>query len=72
MLLAFPLQVALYLTELVDRAVREGNSISVIASASASIRWGHRLAGVEPPTGHPLERGVVEGTRRKMIPVQPK
>ena len=43
---AVPLQ-ALYLTELVERAVLEGHSASVIESASYSIRWGHRLAGME-------------------------
>ena len=42
---AVPFQVALYLTELVERAVLEGHSASVIESASYSIRWGHRLAG---------------------------
>lgn len=70
---AIPLQVALYLTELVDRAVHEGHSVSVTESAACSIRCGHRLAGVEPLTGHPLVRGVVEGARRKLAtPVQPK
>ena len=70
---AIPLQVALYLTELVNRAVCEGHSVSVIESASYSIRWGHRLAGMESSTGHPLVRGVVEGARRKLArPVQPK
>ena len=70
---AIPLQVALYLTELVNLAVREGHSVSVIESASYSIRWGHRLAGMESPTGHPLVRGVVERALRKLArPVQPK
>ena len=32
-----PLQVALYLTELVERAVLEGHSVSAIESASCSI-----------------------------------
>ena len=66
MLPAIPLQVALYLTELVNRAVREGHSVSVIESASYSIHWGHRLAGMKSPTSHPLVRGVVEGARRKL------
>lgn len=58
-LLAISLHVTLYLTEIVNRAVHEGHSFSVIDSAAYSIRWGHRLAGVEPPTGHPLViRGV--------------
>ena len=70
---AVPLQVALYLTELVERAVLEGLSVSVIESASYSIRWGHRLAGMDSPTIHPLVKGVVEGARRKLArPVQPK
>ena len=47
---AVPLQVALYLTELVERAVLEGHSPSAIESASCSIRWGHRLAGMDSPT----------------------
>ena len=72
---AVPLQVALYLTEPVHRAVLEGHSASVIESASYSIRWDHRLAGMDSPTIHPLVGGggVVEGARRKLArPVQPK
>jgi len=70
---AVPLQVALYLTELVERAVLEGHSASVVESASYSIRWGHHLAGMDSPTIHPLMKGVVEGARRKLArPVQPK
>ena len=38
---AVPLQVALYLTELVESAELEGHSASVIESVSYSIRWGH-------------------------------
>ena len=53
-LLAVPLQVALYLTELVERAVLEGHSASAIESASSSIRWGLRLAGMDSPTIYPL------------------
>jgi len=72
-LLVIPLQVALYLMELVNLAVREGYSVSVIESASYSIHWGHHLAWMESPTGHPLVRGVVEGARRKLArPVKPK
>ena len=56
---AISLQVALHLTEIVNRAVHEGHSVSVIESAAYCIRWGHYLAAVEPRTGHPL-------------PVQPK
>jgi len=45
----------------------------VIESASYSIRWGHRLAGMDSPTIHPLVKGVVEGARRRLArPVQPK
>ena len=70
---ALPLQVSLYLTELVQRAVREGLSVSVVESAAYSIRWGHPLAGMDPPTDHPLVKSVVEGARRKLArPVQPK
>ena len=71
---AVPLQVALYLTELVERAVLEGHSASLIESASYSIRWGHRLAGMDSPTVHPLVvKGVVEGARRRLArPVQPE
>ena len=58
MLRTLPLQVALYLTELVDR---DGHSVSVIESAPYGIRWGHRLSAVEPPTGNPLVRGGREG-----------
>ena len=64
---------ALYLTGLVESAVLEGHSASVIESASYSIRWGHRLAGMDSPTVHPLVKDVVEGARRKLArPVQPK
>ena len=61
------------LTDLIERALREGHSSSVIESASYSIRWGHRLAGMDSPTDHPLLKSVVEGARRKLArPVQPK
>ena len=70
---AVPLQVALYLTELVGHAVRNGHSVSVTESAAYSIQWGHRLAGLDSPTVHPLVKGVVEGARRKLArPVRPK
>ena len=70
---AVPLQVALYLTELVERAVLEGHPAFVIESASYSIRCGHSLTGMESPTIHPLVKGVVEGARRNLArPVQPK
>ena len=70
---ALPLQVSLYLTELVQRAVHEGLSVSVVEYAAYSIRWGHRLAGMESPTDHPLVKSVVEGAHRKLArPVQPK
>ena len=61
---AVPLQVALYLTELVERAVLEGHSVSAIESALCSIWCGHRLAGVVSPTIYPWMKGVVEGARR--------
>ena len=45
----------------------------MIESASYSIRWGHRLAGMDSPAIDPLVKGVVEGARRKLArPVQPK
>ena len=50
---AVPLQVALYQTELVERAVPVGHSASAIESASISIRWGHCLAGMGSPTIYP-------------------
>ena len=61
-----PLQVALYLTELVERAVLEGHFSYAIESASCSIRWGHRLAGMDSPTIYPLVKGVVEGAPRRL------
>ena len=64
---------SLKLTELVERAALEGHSASVVESASYSIRWGHRLAGLESPTIHLLVNDVVEGARRKLArPVRPK
>ena len=67
---AVPLQVALYLTELVERAVLEGHSASAIESASCSIRWGHRQAGMDSHTIYPLVKGVVEGARRSQAAVE--
>ena len=56
-----------------ERAVLQGLSASVTESASYSLRWGHRLAGMESPTIHPLVKGVIEGARRKLArPNQPK
>ena len=73
MLPAIPLQVALYLTGLVDRAIQQGHSVSVIESATYIIRWGHRLADFEPPKEHPLLMDVAESERRKVArPVQSK
>ena len=70
MLPAIPLQVALYLTGLVDRAIQQGHSVSVI---TYTIRWGHRLANFEPPKEHPLLMDVAESARRKVArPVQSK
>ena len=67
-----PLQVALYLAELLERVVLKGHSAYAIESASWSIRWGHRLAGMDSPTIYPLVKGVVEGARRRLArPVQP-
>ena len=50
---AVPLQVALYLTELMECAVLEGHSASAIESASNSIRWGLCLAGTDSPSIYP-------------------
>ena len=49
-----PLQVALYLVELMERAILEGHFASAIESTSCSIRWGHRLPGIDLPTIYPL------------------
>ena len=65
---AVPLQVALYQTELVERAVPVGHSASAIESASISIRWGHCLAGMGSPTIYPwraLSR-VLEGAKQPL------
>ena len=73
MLPAIPLQVALYLTGLVDRAFQQGHSVSVIESATYIIRWGHRLADFEPLKEYPLLMDVAESERRKVArPVQSK
>ena len=66
---AIPLQVALYSTELVQRAVNDGLSVSVIESdvyMVYSIRWGHRLVGTDSPTDHPLVWSVGQGARGKL------
>lgn len=70
---AIPIHVALYLSEITEKAVHNGHSISVINSAACSIRWGHRIAGEESPTDNPLVKSVVEAARRKLArPVNPK
>ena len=62
-LLAVPLQVTLYLTELMEFAVLEAHSASAMESTSCSIQWGHdRQAGTDSPTIYSLVKGVVEGT----------
>ena len=48
---AVPLQVALYLTEVTKEAVDHGHSVVVIEYTAYSIRWGHRMAGMESPSG---------------------
>lgn len=46
---------------------------SLIKYDLLSIQWGHRLAGSDSPTVHPLVTGVIEGTQRKLArPVQCK
>ena len=70
---AVPLQVALYLTELTKKTADHGHSVAVIESTAYSIRWGHRMAGVESPSDHPLVKSVIEGARRKLArPIRPK
>lgn len=70
---AIPLQIALYLTGLVDRAIQQGHFVSVIESSTNSIRRGHRLAGFDPTKEHPLVKDFVDSARRKLArPVQSK
>lgn len=70
---AIPFQVSLYLTELVKNATDHRHSVAVIEAAAYSIRWGHRLAGMDSPTDHSLVKSVIEGARRKLArPIKPK
>ena len=59
---AVPLQVTLYLTELMEFAVLEAHSTSAMESSSCSIQRSHRQAGMHSPTTYSLVKGVVEGT----------
>ena len=61
-LLAVPLQVTLYLTELMEFAVLEAHSASAMESTSCSVQRGHCQAGMDSPTIYSLLKGVVEGT----------
>ena len=68
---AFPLQVALYLAELVERAVLEGHSAYAIESASRSIRWGHCFAGLDSPTIYPFGEGRCRGRSKEARETRP-
>ena len=68
---AHPLQVALILTELCISATKKGTGISVLEAAVYLIGWAHQIAGLIPPSGHPLVKSCLEGARSKLArPVQ--
>ncbi|XP_068672923.1 uncharacterized protein [Montipora foliosa] len=71
---AKPLHIALFITDLCQEALRKGTGISSIEDLFYSIRWAHKLAGIECcPTDHPLVKSSVEGARRNLgRPVKPK
>ena len=61
-LLAVPLQVTLYLIELMEFAIREAHSASAMESTSCSVQRSHRQAGMDSPTIYSSVKGVVEGS----------
>ena len=71
---AKPLHISLFITELCHAALRKGTGISSIEGLFYSIRWAHKLAGIECcPTDHPLVQSSLEGARRKLgRPFKPK
>ena len=70
---AQPLHVALYLLELTEIAEQKSTGHSTIDSALFGIRWGHKMAGVESPTQHPMVIAAVEGAKRRLSrSIQPK
>ena len=71
---AKPLHIALFITDLCQTAIQKGTGISSIEGLLYSIRWAHKLAGVERcPTDHPLVKSSLEGARGKLgRPINPK
>ena len=63
---AKPLHVALYILELTNTALTNGNGSSAIDTAIYSIRWGHKIAGIPSPVDHPTVTAAAEGARRKL------
>ena len=71
---AKPLDIALFITDLCQEALRKGTEISSFKGLFYSIRWAHIPAGIECcPTDHPLVKSSLEGARRKLgRPIKPK
>ena len=71
-LLAVPLQVTLYLTELMEFAVLEAHSASAMESTSCSIQWGHDRQGRNGLTYHLLlGKGRCRGYLKKASKARP-
>ena len=50
---ARPLCSAMYLLQLTEDALQRNTGCSAIDSALYGIRWAHKIAGLQSPTGHP-------------------
>ena len=73
-ILAKPLHIALFISELAKRSSENNIGISSIESAVHAIKWGHVMAGIEACTvSHPLGKLALEGPKRRLArPVQPR
>ena len=73
-ILAKPLHIALFISELAKRSSENNIGISSIESAVHAIKWGHVMAGIEACTvSHPPVKLALEGPKSRLArPVQPK
>lgn len=56
-----PIHVALYLTKLIDQK----QSVSVIQSALYSIKWAHKIRGLQDPTDNHFVSTLLESAKRQ-------
>ena len=66
-ILAKPLHIALFISELAKRSSENNICVSSIESAIYAIKWGHPMASfVACPVSHPLVKFALEGTKRRL------